>query len=370
MADKPCVRRIKVLVVDDSAVARNILIQGLRQYEFIEVVGSAPDPYVARDKIIRLNPDVLTLDVEMPRMDGLTFLKKIMEYRPMPVIMVSSLTKSGCELTLSCLEAGAIDFITKPEIDVSDGIQKMISELAEKIKFAAKVKIRKRYVLESKAIIRPLPSLAMIETTNKIVAIGASTGGTEAIKYVLERMPADAPGILIVQHMPEKFTKSFAERLNNMCQLEVREAKDGDSIIPGLALIAPGNYHMLLRRSGARYVVETMQDPPVNGHRPSVDILFESVARYAGGNAIGVILTGMGCDGARGLLTMKVNGARTVAQDEESSVVFGMPKEAIRIGAAERVSSLDQMPEEICRLLRRDRPAADYTHMSICGTSS
>jgi len=355
-------KKIRVLVVDDSAVARNILVNGLRQYPFIEVVGSAPDPYIAKDKIISLDPDVLTLDVEMPRMDGLTFLKKIMEYRPMPVIMVSSLTKKGGELTLSCLEAGAIDFITKPEIDVQDGIARMLNELADKIRFAATVKVKKRSMADQKMTrTKPLLSFAMIETTNKIIAIGASTGGTEAIRYVLERMPADAPGILITQHMPEKFTKSFAERLNNLCHIEVREARDGDSVIPGLALIAPGNYHMVLRRSGARYFVSTHQDPPVNGHRPSVDVLFESVAKYAGGNSVGVIMTGMGSDGAKGLLTMKENGAKTIAQDEESCVVFGMPKEAIRMGAVDRIAPLSKIPEEIFKLLQKDQLAAAGT---------
>lgn len=351
-------KKIKVLVVDDSAVARNILVNGLRRYPFIEVLGSAPNPYVAKDKIIQLNPDVLTLDVEMPRMDGLTFLKKIMEYRPMPVIMVISLTKRGGDLTLSCLEAGAIDFITKPEIDVQDGIEKMLNDLADKIKLAARITVKKRGMADPKiARATPLPSCAMIETTNKIIAMGASTGGTEAIRHVLERMPADAPGILITQHMPEKFTRSFAERLNNLCHIEVREAKDGDSIIPGLALIAPGNYHMILRRSGARYFVETHQALPVNGHRPSVDVLFESVAKYAGSNAVGVIMTGMGGDGARGLWMMKENGARTIAQDEETCVVFGMPKEAIRIGAAEKITPLTRIPEEIFKLLQKDSPA-------------
>jgi len=346
-------RKIRVLVVDDSAVARNILVQGLHKYPFIEIVGSAQDPYVAKDKILQLNPDVMTLDVEMPRMDGLTFLKKIMEYRPMPVIMVSSLTRSGCDLTISCLETGAVDFITKPEIDVADGIEKMLNTLAEKIKFAAKVKVNKRGLSGNTASPAPLLSSALIETTNKILAIGASTGGTEAIKAVLTRMPADAPGIVITQHMPEKFTKSFADRLNNLCQIEVREAKSGDSIIPGLALIAPGNYHMTIKRSGARYYVETHQEPQVNGHRPSVDVMFESVAKYVGNNAVGVIMTGMGADGARGLLTMMENGARTIAQDEESCVVFGMPKEAIVLGAAEKIVSLERIAEEIFRLLEK-----------------
>ena len=346
-------RKIRVLVVDDSAVARNILTQGLHKYPFIEIVGSAPDPYVAKDKILQLNPDVLTLDVEMPRMDGLTFLKKIMQFRPMPVIMVSSLTKSGCDLTISCLETGAVDFITKPEIDVADGIEKMLNTLAEKIRFAARVKVNKRGLSGTTASPAPLLSSSMIETTNKILAIGASTGGTEAIKTVLTRLPADSPGIVITQHMPEKFTKSFADRLNNLCQIEVREGKSGDSVIPGLALIAPGNYHMTIKRSGARYFVETHQEPQVNGHRPSVDVMFESVAKYVGNNAIGVIMTGMGADGARGLLTMRENGARTIAQDEESSVVFGMPKEAIELGAAERIASLDKIAEEIFRLLEK-----------------
>lgn len=355
-------KKIKVLIVDDSAVARNVLIQGLSHYPFIEVIGSAPDPFVARDKIINLNPDVLTLDVEMPRMDGLTFLRKLMEYKPIPVIMVSSLTRNGCELTLNCLEAGAIDFITKPEIDVADGIHKMISDLVEKIKFAAKVIVKKRRDRPEKmAQAKPLPSYAMIETTNKIIAIGASTGGTEAIKEVLQIMPADSPGILITQHMPEKFTKSFADRLNSLCHIEVREAKDGDSIIPGLALIAPGNYHMVLRRSGARYFVETHQLPPVNGHRPSVDALFESVAKYAGSNAVGVIMTGMGADGAKGLLMMREKSARTIAQDEESCVVFGMPKEAINMGAAESIAPLHRISEEIFRLLRKDATVAVAT---------
>lgn len=349
------IKKIKVLVVDDSAVARNILVQGLRQFPFIEVVGSAPDPYVAKDKIIQLNPDVLTLDVEMPRMDGLTFLKKIMEHRPMPVIMVSSLTKRGGDLTVSCLETGAIDFITKPEVDVGDGIESMLSELAAKIKFASKVKVNKLSCAESKIRqVKPVVSCAMIETTNKIIAIGASTGGTEAIKYVLERMPADAPGIVITQHMPEKFTKSFAERLNNLCHIEVREAMDGDSVIPGLALIAPGNYHLNLKRSGARYFVELHQSPQVNGHRPSVDVMFDSVAKYAGSNAVGVIMTGMGADGAKGLLAMKENGAQTIAQDEASCVVFGMPKEAIKIDAAESISPLNNIAEEIFKLLRKN----------------
>ena len=354
-------RKIKVLVVDDSAVARNILVQGLRQYPFIEIVGSAQDPYVAKDKIIQLNPDVMTLDVEMPRMDGLTFLKKIMEYRPMPVIMVSSLTKNGGDLTISCLEAGAVDFITKPEIDVADGIEKMMHSLAEKIKFAAKIKVNKRWLGNNAAPSAPLMSCAMIETTNKILAIGASTGGTEAIKTVLIRMPADAPGIVITQHMPEKFTKSFADRLNNLCQIEVREAKNGDSVIPGLALIAPGNYHMTVKRSGARYYVETHQEPQVNGHRPSVDVMFESVAKYVGNNAVGVIMTGMGADGARGMLTMRENGARTIAQDEQSCVVFGMPKEAIELGGAEIIAPLDKIAEEIFRLLAKMNTTASHT---------
>ncbi|OHB69559.1 MAG: chemotaxis response regulator protein-glutamate methylesterase [Planctomycetes bacterium RBG_16_43_13] len=346
-------RKIRVLVVDDSAMARNILVYGLHQFPYIDVVGSAPDPYVAKDQILKLNPDVITLDVEMPRMDGLTFLKVLMDYHPMPVIMVSSVTKSGCDLTIRCLETGAADFITKPDIDETDGAERMLNMLAEKIRYAARMNVIKKKAASEIVSPPPLLPSELIEAKNKILAIGASTGGIEAIRTILSRMPANAPGIIVTQHMPELFTKSFAERLNNICQIEVREAKCGDSVIPGLALIAPGNYHMTIKRSGAGYNVETNQYPEVNGHRPSIDVMFESVAKYVGNNAVGVILTGMGTDGATGLLTMRENGARTIAQDEKSCAVFGMPKAAIELGAAERITPMEMINKEIFRLLEK-----------------
>lgn len=348
--------KIKVLIVDDSAVVRKILSTRLSKDRDIEVVGTAADPFIARDKIINLKPDVVTLDVEMPRMDGISFLQRLMTYYPLPVIMVSSLTQAGCETTLRALEIGALDFVTKPSLDVSHSLDEIVAELAIKIKESAKVKVKKREhspnTDKRNICVKPAQtSHALIKSTHKIVAIGASTGGTEALKEVLMQMPPNAPGILVVQHMPQLFTKSFAERLNSLCSIEVREAKDGDSIIPGLALIAPGNYHMELRRNGARYHVVTNQELPVKRHRPSVEILFESVAKYAGSNAIGVIMTGMGDDGASGLLRMKECGAKTLAQDEESCVVFGMPKEAIKLGAVDTVVPLHKITHTILSLL-------------------
>jgi len=342
--------KIKVLIVDDSAVVRKILSSGLSKYPDIEVVGTAPDPFVARDKIVTLKPDVVTLDVEMPRMDGISFLQRLMAYYPLPVIMVSSLTQSGCETTLKALEVGAVDFVAKPTLDVSNSLNDVIDELAEKIRTSVRVKIKKK-VLKTTDTKRPQTSQALIKTTHKIVAIGASTGGTEALKEVLTQMPPNAPGIVIVQHMPALFTKAFADRLNTLCAIRVSEAKDGESVVPGTALIAPGGYHMALNRSGARYYVTINQDPPVRRHRPSVEVLFESVAKYAGANAIGVIMTGMGDDGASGLLKMKEAGANTIAQDEESCVVFGMPKEAIKLGAAEKIVSLEKIPSAILSFL-------------------
>lgn len=346
------VKRIKVLIVDDSAVVRKILSTGLSKDREIEVVGTAADPFIARDKIISLKPDVITLDVEMPRMDGISFLQRLMAYYPLPVIMVSSLTQAGCETTLKALEVGALDFVAKPSLDVSHTLNEIVTELSEKIKESAHVKVKKREQdkntdNKNTNISRAQTSHALINSTHKIVAIGASTGGTEALKAVLMQMPPNAPGILIVQHMPQLFTKSFADRLNSLCSIEVREAKDGDSIIPGLALIAPGNYHMELRRNGARYYVTTQQEVPVCRHRPSVEVLFGSVAKYAGANAVGVIMTGMGDDGASGLLKMKEAGAKTLAQDEESCVVFGMPKEAIKLGATDTVVPLNKITSTI-----------------------
>jgi two-component system chemotaxis response regulator CheB len=344
--------------VDDSAVVRKILSTGLSRDQGIEVVGTAADPFIARDKIIHLKPDVITLDVEMPRMDGISFLQRLMTYYPLPVIMVSSLTQAGCETTLKALEVGALDFVAKPSLDVSHTLNEIVAELAEKIKESAGVKVKKKEYLkniDSKNTItkHTHANYALINSTHKIIAIGASTGGTEALKEVLMQMPPDAPGILIVQHMPQLFTKSFADRLNSLCAIEVKEAKDGDSVIPGVALIAPGNYHMELRRNGARYYVTTNQEPPVRRHRPSVEVLFESVAKYAGANAVGVIMTGMGDDGAVGLLKMKESGAKTLAQDEESCVVFGMPKEAIKLGAVDTVVPLNKIAPSILSLLTK-----------------
>ncbi len=334
--------KIRVLTIDDSALMRQVLAELLSKDPDIEVIGSAPDPYVAREKIKALNPDVLTLDVEMPKMDGLTFLEKLMRGRPTPVIMVSSLTETGCETTLRAMELGAVDFITKPKIDLRQGMDEIAADLIAKVKGAATASLRRAPAAGAQGSARPASlSSAMIKTTDMIIAIGASTGGTEAVKEVLQVLPPNTPPILVTQHMPERFTKTWADRLNQLSRISVKEAEDGDSVLPGHALVAPGNYHMTLVRSGARYSVRLDQNEPVNRHRPSVDVLFDSVAQYAGGNAVGVILTGMGGDGAKCLLKMKEAGAYTIAQDEASCVVFGMPKEAIKLGAVEVVRPLD-----------------------------
>ncbi len=356
-------RKIRVLTVDDSALIRQLLAHLLSKDREIEVIGSAPDPYIAREKIKALNPDVLTLDVEMPKMDGLTFLEKLMAGHPMPVVMVSSLTEAGCQTTLRALELGAVDFFTKPKIDLREGMEDLAQDLIAKVKAAATAKVRgqglgargKSTSGASPLASRPSPlasSSAMLKTTDTIIAIGASTGGTEALREVLEVLPPNTPPIVISQHMPERFTKTFADRLNGLCRISVKEAEDGDSVLPGHALVAPGNYHMTLVRSGARYSVRLNQDPPVNRHRPSVDVMFDSVARYAGGNSIGVILTGMGGDGAKGMLAMKQAGAFTIAQDEATCVVFGMPKEAIKMGGADKVLPLDHIPVAILTHVR------------------
>jgi two-component system chemotaxis response regulator CheB len=338
-------RNIKVLIVDDSAIVRKVLSEELSREKEIEVVGTAPDPYVARDKIVRLRPDVITLDIEMPRMDGLTFLKKLMRHYPIPVIIVSSLTREGGTLAMEALSLGALEVISKPSAAYSVG--DMSVQLAEKIRAVAGVNLKDKIRQDADkadAPAKPITaSQALSKTTNKIIAIGASTGGTEAIKAVLMGMPPNAPGILIVQHMPAKFTTSFAERLDSLCAIHVKEAADGDSVANGTALIAPGNFHMLLRRSGANYYVQVKNGPMVHHQRPSADVLFRSVADYAGANAIGIILTGMGADGADGMLKMRQAGARTIAQDEQSCVVFGMPKEAIKLGGVEKVVSLAQV---------------------------
>ncbi|MGQ9695851.1 MAG: protein-glutamate methylesterase/protein-glutamine glutaminase [Thermodesulfobacteriota bacterium] len=342
--------KIRVLVVDDSAVVRKILTAELSQEPDLEVIGTAPDPYIARDKIVLQKPDVVTLDIEMPRMDGLTFLKKLMRHYPLPVIVVSSLTPKGSKMALEALENGAVEVLCKPGPAYSVG--EMSQQLKEKIRAVAKVNLKRVQYTNLKDISSPsVITKALSTTTQKIIAVGASTGGTEAIKEIMMRLPLNVPGIVIVQHMPPQFTTAFAERLNNLCQIEVKEAKDGDAILNGRALLAPGNFHMLLRRSGSCYYVNIQDGPMVHHQRPAVDVLFHSVAQYAGSNAIGIILTGMGADGAEGLLKMKQAGAKTIAQDEATCVVFGMPKEAIKRGAVDKVLPLEQIPQEIMQMI-------------------
>ena len=345
---------IRVLVVDDSAVVRQIFQTELSKDPEIEVVGAAPDPYVARDLVVERKPDVLTLDVEMPRMDGLTFLRKLMHYHPLPVIVVSSLTDAGGAMALEALSSGAVEVMCKPGGSYTVG--DMTEELIEKIKAAARVDVRHRKGQAAAAAasgeLKPLG-----RTTNQVLAIGASTGGTVALEVILRALPPDAPGTVITQHMPETFTKFLADRLAQVCRVQVREAKDGDAVVPGVALIAPGNHHLVLRRSGASYLVQVKDGPRVNRHRPSVDVMFQSVAQAAGKNAIGVILTGMGGDGARGLLAMKQAGAATIAQDEATSVVWGMPKVAIDLGAAERVVPLPAVASEVVRIVSQSAVA-------------
>ena len=348
--------KIKVLVVDDSALVRKIIKEELSRERDIEIVGTAPDPYVARDKIVKLKPDIITLDIEMPRMDGLTFLKKLMRHYPLPVIIVSSLTTKGGKLAMDALSLGALEVMSKPSSAYSIG--EMGVQLIDKIRALARVKVRpkgERSSSSSENIQIKMASKALSKTTNKIIAIGASTGGTEALKTILTGMPPNAPGTLVVQHMPANFTTSFAERLNELSTMTIKEARDGDSLVNGVALIAPGNYHMLLKRSGARYYVQIKKGPLVHHQRPAVDVLFHSVAAYAGGNAVGVILTGMGSDGAIGLLKMKEAGARTMAQDEKSCIVFGMPKEAIKLGAAEKVLPLENIAQTALNMTIEDR---------------
>lgn len=347
-------KKIRVLIVDDSALIRGVMTQILSEDPEIEVVGAAPDPYVARDKMKTLNPDVLTLDVEMPKMDGLTFLQKLMAARPMPVVMVSSLTEQGAATTMQALEAGAVDFVTKPTVDIQHGLEELAHQIKEKVKIAAQATVRKRTPPAdcSEQIKSLAAQSAMIKTTDTIIAIGSSTGGTEALRELLEVLPPNMPPILMTQHMPEHFTKTFADRLNELCQIHVKEAQEGDSVIPGQALLAPGNYHMELRRSGAKYYVTLNQEPQVNRHRPAVDPMFKSVARYAGANSVGVILTGMGNDGAAGMLDMKMAGAFNLAQDEKSCVVFGMPKEAIKAGGIDKILPLSDIPSAILAHLK------------------
>jgi two-component system, chemotaxis family, protein-glutamate methylesterase/glutaminase len=339
-------KKIRVLIVDDSAVVRQTLCDVLQSDPEIEVIATAGDPFVAADRISEQVPDVITLDIEMPRMDGLTFLKKLMSQHPIPVVICSSLAEEGAQSTFRALEYGAVEIVTKPRLGTKQFLEDSRVALCEAVKAAAGARVRTlgpSHAVEPKltadAILSPATH-AMAETTEKVVVIGASTGGTEALKTVLEAFPADTPGIVIVQHMPELFTRAFANRLDSLCNISVKEAETNDTVIRGRALIAPGNHHLLLKRSGARYYVEVKEGPLVCRHRPSVDVLFRSAARYAGQNAVGVILTGMGDDGARGMLEMKEAGAATIAQDEATSVVFGMPNEAIKRGAADEILPL------------------------------
>jgi two-component system chemotaxis response regulator CheB len=341
--------KIKVLIVDDSALIRSVMSEIIGSQSDMEVVGVAPDPLVARDLIKQTNPDVLTLDVEMPKMDGLDFLEKLMRLRPMPVVMVSSLTERGSEITLRALELGAVDFVAKPKLSIQSGMLEYTELIADKIRAAAKARVKPRRIASSE-VGRGGEGVALplirnpLTSSEKLIIIGASTGGTEAIKDFLMQMPSDCPGILITQHMPEGFTRSFAKRLDGICKISVKEAESGERILPGHAFIAPGHSHLLLARSGANYVTQLDQGPPVNRHRPSVDVLFNSAAVYAGKNAVGVILTGMGKDGALGMLEMKKTGAHNFAQDEASCVVFGMPREAIAVGATHEVGGINELP--------------------------
>jgi two-component system chemotaxis response regulator CheB len=358
--------KIKVLIVDDSALVRRLLTEILSADRNIEVIGSASDPYVAREKIKKLNPDVITLDVEMPRMDGITFLENLMRLRPMPVVMVSSLTQHGAEVTLRALELGAVDFVAKPKVDVAGGLAGYGEEIIDKVKTAAGARVS---AIRSSAVQVPVPKFSadavlpqstgakrMLRTTDRIIAIGASTGGTEALREVLEVLPPDAPGIVISQHIPAAFSGPFAQRLNQASAMSVCEAQDGQYILPGHVYVAPGDRHLIVERDGARYRCRLSDGPPVNRHRPSVDVMFRSVAQNVGPNAVGIILTGMGDDGARGLKEMQEAGARTVAQDEASSVVWGMPGSAVRLGAADHVVSLRLIPARLLELAMQSGP--------------
>jgi two-component system chemotaxis response regulator CheB len=341
-------KKIRVLVIDDSALIRSVLKEIVNREDDMECVGAAPDPLAARELIKILNPDVLTLDVEMPKMDGLDFLQRLMRLRPMPVLMISTLTERGSNITFRALELGAVDFVVKPKLDIARGMEEYAIEITDKIRAVAQAQVRKKIIepqiQEKFSADAILPSTkGRYSSTEKLIVIGASTGGTEAIKEVLNKLPADAPGVLVTQHMPEHFTKSFADRLNSLCRISVKEAEHNERILPGSAYIAPGNSHLLIKRSGARYMVELNQGPLVNRHRPSVDVLFRSAANVAGANALGIILTGMGKDGVQGMLEMKQAGSFTIAQDEASCVVFGMPKEAIAAGGVREVLPLQNI---------------------------
>ena len=347
--------KTRVLIIDDSSIARQALAEVIKSDPQLEVMATASDPFVAADKLRREVPDVITLDVEMPRMDGLTFLRKLMNQHPIPVVMCSSLTEKGCATALKALEYGAVEFITKPKLGVQQFIEESRIIICDTIKAAARVKVRRtktlkvRKKLTADAMLAKANSRAMIKTTDKVVVVGASTGGTEALVSFLSALPRNAPGIVVVQHMPEKFTASFAKRLNEICLVSIKEAETGDRVFQSRVLIAPGNKHTLLKRSGHRYLVEVKDGPLVCRHRPSVDVLFRSASRYAGQNAIGVIMTGMGDDGARGMKEMKERGAYNIAQDEKSCVVFGMPNEAIKHGGVDKVMPLLKIADQVLR---------------------
>jgi two-component system chemotaxis response regulator CheB len=349
--------RIKVLIVDDSALVRQVLTAILDAQPDIKVVAACMDPLFARDKIKQLNPDVITLDVEMPRMDGLTFLDKLMRLHPVPVVMISSLTEAGVETTLKALELGAVDYVAKPKINIGQRLMEdYAEEVVSKVRIAARSKVSARRV-SAETTLQNLPSLGF-RTTEAVIAIGASTGGTEAIKQVLMQLPADAPGIVIAQHIPEAFAGPFAERINRSTRVCVALAKDGQQILPGHAYIAPGDQHLAVVRNGARYVCRLLQTEPVNRHRPSVEVLFDSVAKNVGKNAIAVMLTGMGKDGAQAMLRVRQAGGRTLAQDELSSVVWGMPGECVKIDAAEQQASLHQIPGKLLQMVLQHKKAS------------
>lgn len=346
-------KKIRVLCVDDSALVRKLMFEIINKEPDMEVVAQAPDPLIARELIKQHNPDVLTLDVEMPRMDGLDFLERLMRLRPMPVVMVSSLTQRNSDVTIRALELGAIDFVAKPQMGLQDGLRAYGQEIVEKIRIAANAQVRAHRAKKAPSSSSQSSLSAPYLSTEKIIAIGASTGGTEAIRQVLEPLPSNTPAILITQHMPAGFTRSFVHRLDALCAMRVHEAEDGQRVLPGHVYIAPGGVaHMLLRRSGANYVIGLEKSEPVNRHRPSVDVLFYSVAKHAGANAVGLVLTGMGKDGAQGLLAMRKAGAHTFAQDEATSVVFGMPKEALAIEAASKAVALNQISGELMASLK------------------
>ncbi|MEW5881768.1 MAG: chemotaxis response regulator protein-glutamate methylesterase [Pseudomonadota bacterium] len=349
--------KTRVLIVDDSALVRSLLTEIINREPDMEAIGAAPDPLVAREMIRTSNPDVLTLDVEMPKMDGLDFLERLMRLRPMPVVMVSTLTERGAEATLRALELGAVDFVAKPRIGIAGGMRELARDITDRIRAAAQAKLHRRVCApdatppEGQATAKPRPASYSRLSTEKLIAIGASTGGTEAIREVLTRLPADSPAVLITQHMPPGFTRSFAQRLDSLCRITVREAEHGERVLPGHAYIAPGGRHMRLARSGSNYIVAIDDSEPVNRHRPSVDVLFRSVAANAGPNALGVMLTGMGKDGAAAMLEMKRAGSFTIAQDEATCVVFGMPKEAIALGAVDEVLPVTRIAERLQRTL-------------------